>query len=198
VAFTIGSSALSNPCAFVDKGGVIRVFGLNVNQGRLCQFLTSQLAVVCVAATEDHNDQPDQRDEVQTTKDKAQIHWPPLLRTTRISWNKDLYIACPSGHYTHTFMAVDGASDCCAPGHMNHIACVFPSTSLPPAFQCRTRGESVPFSLVCDSKADCSDDSDENFCVFQSCRSDQNDCGNGQVSPDNDLTHSSVTVLDTK
>ena len=47
--------------------------------------------------------------------------------------------------------------------------CPAPVTPLPPSYPCSNLVESVPFSLVCDHRKDCTDGSDESFCVHPPC-----------------------------
>nr|KAG5711570.1 hypothetical protein BaRGS_016752 [Batillaria attramentaria] len=49
-------------------------------------------------------------------------------------------------------------------------------TSLTEDFTCSSGEERVPYTLVCDFRQDCSDGSDESFCVFQPCSSDESLC----------------------
>ncbi|XP_076464779.1 uncharacterized protein LOC143296633 [Babylonia areolata] len=90
-----------------------------------------------------------------------------------LEWRKedDEYVTCPSGHVTQTFMACDVKSVCWA----NQIdasteACDYHVTPPPPSMECMNGVDHVPYTLVCDHRPDCSDNSDENFCVFPSCR----------------------------
>ena len=104
--------------------------------------------------------------------------------------------ACPRGHMTHDFLACDAQSECwardtvsdstsCWAGDGGRTAsgsCAASLTPLPPSFPCSSGWGEVPYTLVCDHRADCSDDSDEQFCVFPPCDGKTEfDCGNGQV-----------------
>ena len=93
------------------------------------------------------------------------------------------HVTCPTGHMTLTFLACDVQSACWA-SHMDSQAssCGAALTPLPPSFTCGNGVERVPYTLVCDHRSDCSDNSDENFCVFPSCRLlGQLQCTNKQV-----------------
>ena len=99
-------------------------------------------------------------------------------------------VICPSGHWTHQFLACDLQSVC---WHSNSFGkssgsdgrrkiaaqCQSPLSTL---FTCRKSGEHVPYSLVCDHSHDCMDASDEDFCSYPSCLGSwQFECTNKQV-----------------
>ncbi|XP_025079160.1 uncharacterized protein LOC112555144 [Pomacea canaliculata] len=79
------------------------------------------------------------------------------------------YILCPANHFTHVFLACDVTSNCWSKTDGATYSCSPPLTSLPPLFECADVQQSVPYTLVCDHRADCLDGSDENFCVFPPC-----------------------------
>ena len=91
------------------------------------------------------------------------------------------HVICPSGHGTHSFLACDVNSKCYADDSVNYgrtrdswdvptkASCRAPLSSLPPAFECTYGQYRVPYSLVCDHRRDCHDNSDEDFCVFPLC-----------------------------
>ena len=108
-------------------------------------------------------------------------------------------VVCPSGHSTHAFLACDVQSACWADGDFlayrsgsdggwdvpTSSSCRAPLTSLPPSFRCRTLGQRVPYSVVCDFRPDCLDASDEDFCTFPPCDPhSQFQCNNKQVGLD--------------
>ena len=91
-------------------------------------------------------------------------------------------VRCPSGHYTHQFLACDTHSDCWAlddvrmdismeTGYASTSRWCDLSQNVPEElyFLCRRFGEHVPFTLVCDHGQDCFDGSDEDFCYFRPC-----------------------------
>ena len=104
-------------------------------------------------------------------------------------------LACPMGHVTHTFLSCDELSLCWATGdvtfsHQSEVWAVPTSVScpapldvavLPPSFPCRSVEQRVAYSLVCDHRPDCQDDSDETFCHFPPCSPTQFACLNKQV-----------------
>ena len=99
-------------------------------------------------------------------------------------------VLCPLGHWTLDFLASDAQSSCRSgrgddslavngdsepAGHGPDDAGGIPGpsdvavTSLPVSFACGSGSRVVPFSLLCDHRRDCQDNSDEDFCVFPRC-----------------------------
>ena len=87
------------------------------------------------------------------------------------------HTVCPSGHWTHEFLACDVQSACWQQDSYRPWSggktrggmtspCQFPFSEM---FTCTSGMVHVPFSLVCDHIQDCSDNSDEHFCVHPSC-----------------------------
>ncbi|XP_025107453.1 uncharacterized protein LOC112572119 [Pomacea canaliculata] len=105
----------------------------------------------------------------------------PVLLTA--NWSVDV-LQCPSLHYTHTFLACDVKSECWADKYDNSKTCSTTLTSRPPSFSCINEIQRVPYSLVCDHRSHCSDDSDEKFCIFPSCPRKKKvfECDNKQVN----------------
>ena len=93
---------------------------------------------------------------------------------------KRLFVECPDGHMTHVHLACDVHSACFALDFSISVSC--PRTPLPPSFTCNNGVQHVPYTLVCDHRSDCSDRSDERFCVFTPCNvTSQFQCTNQQV-----------------
>ena len=95
-------------------------------------------------------------------------------------------VVCPSGHLTHDFLSCDSRSACWAAasdvrGGARSPWCLAPLRPLPPSFPCSNGAGTVPYSLVCDHRPDCSDSSDETFCDFPPCARDMWQCDNLQV-----------------
>ena len=96
---------------------------------------------------------------------------------------KALFVECPDGHMTHVYLACDVHSACFALDFSTSVSCPAPLTPLPPSFTCNNGVQHVPYTLVCDHRSDCSDHSDERFCVFTPCNvTSQFQCRNQQVS----------------
>ena len=108
-------------------------------------------------------------------------------------WNK---VSCPGGHVAHTFLACDVSASCLAESDVTFSirpetwalptsrSCATPPavTSLPPSFPCVSGERRVPYTLVCDHRRDCLDDSDEIFCRFTPCNWQYHfQCANEQV-----------------
>ncbi|KAL8586920.1 hypothetical protein ACOMHN_051025 [Nucella lapillus] len=78
-------------------------------------------------------------------------------------------------HVTHEFLACDSKSHC-----LSGEECGLRSDPPPPSFGCDSERQEVAYTLVCDHREDCSDRSDERFCVFAPCpRHSAFDCGDG-------------------
>ena len=84
---------------------------------------------------------------------------------------------CPSGHWTHEFLACDTQSACWQQDNVRQrrgsktrrnmmSPCQFPFSEM---FTCTSGVGRVPYSLVCDHGQDCLDNSDEDFCVHPPC-----------------------------
>lgn len=106
----------------------------------------------------------------------------PQMPVVKANWSVDV-LQCPSHHLTHTFLACDDNTQCWAEKYDTSRPCGAPLTSLPPSFSCANGHQHIPYTLVCDHRSDCSDNSDETFCKFPACPSLQlHRCANGQVS----------------
>lgn len=86
-------------------------------------------------------------------------------------------VRCPRGHVTHTFLACDAKSSCFSRTYVSNDWTVLSSCGVQlqpelPSFACTDGFERVPYSLVCDYRRDCLDNSDEDFCVFAPCAGD--------------------------
>ena len=91
-------------------------------------------------------------------------------------------IACPDGHMAHQFLSCDWTDDCWTDVVRQAPVCKAPLDPLPPTFPCSAGGDWVPYTLVCDHRHNCMDNSDESFCHFPPCDPFlQYNCGNGQV-----------------
>ena len=118
------------------------------------------------------------------------------IRSEEIWLNNSSLITCPDAHVTHTFLACDVESACWALDLSTSVSCPAPLTPLPPSFTCNNGVQHVPYTLVCDHRSDCSDRSDERFCVFTPCNvTSQFQCRNKEVSKFTVLTSSSSSQL---
>ncbi|KAL8624321.1 hypothetical protein ACOMHN_044752 [Nucella lapillus] len=90
---------------------------------------------------------------------------------------------CIAGHVTHEFLACDIASHCLASRQSGGgFSCPTELDPPPPSFLCGNEWQEVAYTLVCDHRDDCSDRSDERFCVFPPCPQHSTfDCGDRQV-----------------
>ena len=104
------------------------------------------------------------------------------IRSEEIWLNNSSFITCPDAHVTHLFLACDVHSACFALDSRTSVSCPAPLTPLPPSFTCNNGVQHVPYTLVCDHRSDCSDRSDERFCVFTPCNvTSQFQCRNEEV-----------------
>jgi hypothetical protein len=118
------------------------------------------------------------------------------LNAEYVTWNTSVVI-CPAGHVTRDFLACDVQSGCaeddhaesCSGGGRNAggkggVVGGEPALDLAsvqvPMFRCRRNGIALPYTLVCDHSQHCSDNSDEDFCVFEACLPNSYQCRNGQ------------------
>ena len=113
--------------------------------------------------------------KVRAIPETVQMPDPPATSSYRIK-----VTSCPGGHLTHEFLACDvqsscqardaaASSSCVTRGDETVAVCPTALTPLPPSFQCSNGRGEVPYTLVCDHRPDCSDDSDEKFCVYPMC-----------------------------
>ena len=87
--------------------------------------------------------------------------------------------ACPKGHLTHDFLVCDSFADCWDSkgsdvgndilGVRTASFCLVNMTSVPPLFSCKKARVKISYSMVCNSRVDCPDSSDEKFCSFPPC-----------------------------
>ena len=76
-------------------------------------------------------------------------------------------VTCESGHFTHDFLFCDPASRC---GDLVYLtSCHVPGKGAMPKFECDNSRVTLPYTLVCDFRPDCPDDSDERFCRHEVC-----------------------------
>ncbi|XP_076457564.1 uncharacterized protein LOC143291547 [Babylonia areolata] len=88
-------------------------------------------------------------------------------------------LQCPDNHTTHDFLSCNVQSDCWA---RDQVTCHVPGlSSLPPMYLCARGTSRIAYSQVCDFRKDCPENSDEDFCVYPSCRHGEIQCGNKEV-----------------
>ena len=126
--------------------------------------------------------------ERETTSGKStrKTARPPLLLqpldTDVLGLNRTLgLVVCRTGHFTHCFLTVDRKASCWEHGDIfdrggitskedeSLSPCLHTMTLLRVHFECVSGSERLPYTLVCDRRQDCWDNSDEEFCVFPSC-----------------------------
>ena len=113
------------------------------------------------------------------TKDRA-LPLRPLNAT--VSENHTTMTTCSAGHKAHCFLAVDAHSACWDDDNFVRVEeALSPATSsfcwhamakIPVHFLCFGQKDPLPYTLVCDHRQDCLDNSDEEFCVFPPCTGD--------------------------
>ena len=115
-----------------------------------------------------------------------------LSRASWITFNKTktLLVACPKGHVTHTFLSCDLESRCVdrhsARCPVANVSSNITQRSDPgqrngqsvAMFTCEDDATTFDYTLVCDFRHDCRDQSDESFCKHPPC--DGFLCDNGQ------------------
>ena len=112
------------------------------------------------------------------------------------SYSKWSPVSCPKGHLTHNFLACDVSTSCWARSDVTFsfspdtwafptsLSCPVQPAKMSPApyFPCKSEEQRVPYSLVCDHRRDCADESDETFCKFFPCNlQSQFECRSKQV-----------------
>ena len=124
----------------------------------------------------------------------TKLQLPVIAQNQHVKSN--LYSSCPSGHVTHGFLSCDLQSLCWA-HFASTVVCESPLLPVPPTLLCSNHAERVPYPLVCDHRPDCTDHSDENFCVFPDCLGPSFQCGGKQVTHiDDNVIDDSISMLD--
>ena len=135
--------------------------------------------VLCEAGRTAEGNHPDQSEDADTRVKQLSS---PFNSSIHVK-----HVVCPSGHWTHAFLACDVKSACWQHDDTGQSSgrgmvaslCQSPLTTM---FSCRTDVGHVPYSLVCDHNQDCLDNSDEDFCVHPPCTGSwQFECLNKQV-----------------
>ena len=132
------------------------------------------------------NETPDSNHALKNgTSERKKIHLPNPMLSSGILYS---YSVCPSGHLARAFLACDVRSACWQNDSFDgrrdensslELNC---QSHLSTLFACRTGGDRVSYSLVCDHSQDCLDASDEDFCVYPPCSAtEQFKCVNEQV-----------------
>lgn len=117
--------------------------------------------------------------EVSTPPSMEQVLFPPpiLSLDSFSSPHNVMTITCPEGHVTQNFLSCDVASRCGATSYRK--TCKVPGAGTVAMFTCSSAGETIPYTLVCDYRPDCLDESDEDFCVYD-IHCTEHSCKNGQ------------------
>ena len=143
---------------------------------------------LCEMDTSQKTQQPSRQRSLRTTI------WLSNLTDEKLPSN---VVRCPAHHVTYNFLACDVQSACWLKSDVTYGSssgswgvpsprgCPVKLTALPPSFTCAGGVDGVPYSMVCDHRHDCLDQSDEHFCVFPTCDSMwQYQCRNKQVLSD--------------
>ena len=106
--------------------------------------------------------------------------------------NQDMII-CPEGHATHVFLSCDPKSRCW------QSVCFFVkgtrhAASIVAMYSCTSGDIEVSYSLLCDFRQDCADNSDESFCYHPVCKGFS--CTNGQCLSLNKHCNKFIDCLD--
>ena len=117
----------------------------------------------------------------KVAKDKA---LPLQSLSLSLSERDDMMVTCPAGHATRCLMAVDSNTACLKhdevfgmgaalrPQDPTLSSCLGTLKAAFANFMCVGSGDPLPYTLVCDHRKDCMDNSDEEFCVFPPCTGD--------------------------
>ena len=95
-------------------------------------------------------------------------------------------VTCPEGHVTHTFLSCDPKTLCkrtvcyfsSRTGNVEAVSAAQHLTNTVAMYSCSSGETEVSYSLLCDFRQDCADNSDESFCYHPPCT--QFTCTNGQ------------------
>ena len=107
---------------------------------------------------------------------------------------------CPAGHLVHSFLQCSPGSRCGVEGAIRHchvstedswwsvhaasVGTLPVQSVIISMFECDNKRGTVPYTLVCDFRPDCSDHSDEMFCRHKTyCGKTFYTCNNGQCIP---------------
>ena len=155
----------------------------NQKYGKLCGCITSVLTPIELSITCGEPNHFNYLCEIEPEAEDVHQRNALLKNSSTIFSSKTLSalaipnVACREGHLTHVFLACDAKASCWMErygvldnkGIPSSTSCPAPLTSLPPSFKCASGSEHVAYSVVCDHRYDCTDSSDEDFCVFPPC-----------------------------
>ena len=130
-------------------------------------------------------------------------YFPDQLSMPAFPRSNQSLVICPGRHVTHAFLSCDARSHC------GQTACFFLNTTMRliqvlhaaqrsvnsvAMYTCTGDDTEVPYSLLCDFRQDCADNSDESFCHHPHCK--EFSCTNGQCLPSNRGCNKYVDCLD--
>ena len=106
--------------------------------------------------------------ETSPTRLKPELQFPIAHNSVENFRSKNVsVVTCPGGHLTHDFLSCDPVTYC---GTREYVAwCDTVYGGYMPKFECENGIRTLPFTLVCDHRPDCLDNSDEEFCVYETC-----------------------------
>ena len=100
-----------------------------------------------------------------------------VLKDTHLR-NQTLQLApCPRNHLTRDFLLCDAESQCETKEMLKQCPLSAYEVSM---FMCDDGTQALHYSLVCDHVEQCTDDSDEAFCIYKPCSFDLFPCNNHQ------------------
>ena len=112
-------------------------------------------------------------------------------------------VTCPEGHATHAFLSCDpksrcGQTECYFSTRTREISSPISasrhSVHTVTMFSCTSSDTEVSYSLLCDFRQDCEDNSDESFCYQPPCA--ELSCTNGQCVPMDKYCNNRLDCLD--
>ena len=161
--------------------------------------------ILCQPRTADNG-----RERQHRANKRQRRHRRPLIQRNVSSFlaQQSSFVPCPKSHVTHGFLACDLLSACWFTGNIvlastkegkdipSAASCPASMTSLPPSFLCAAGGLGVPYTLVCDHRADCQDNSDESFCHYAACSQSLSTCvASKQVRDLNAVRATCLTIV---
>ncbi|XP_076454488.1 uncharacterized protein LOC143289408 [Babylonia areolata] len=141
---------------------------IKVNEHLSKKMSSKVKGVLCKVSLTDNK--PHEKIKIETIHDLTASHVP--------------LVTCLLGYVTHVAMSCDSDSLCTGKMERRGVSrtakCKAAQTQFSPYFRCEATDDYVSYSVVCDWRQDCKNNSDESFCQFPPCAKNTFNCGQGQ------------------